>query len=151
MNLKHEFTNKIIFRRLILLMVFLSILLELIPTIFNFERYYGLSRFINQGLLSIYFDTKVELYLTAFMSFFSLTSIILIYFFIPIGKYFFLIFTILNFLTIMFGGDIINYGLLYPIQWLKNVTEAFIIYFIFWGPLKIFFKINKAYFQDNNL
>jgi len=151
MNLKHEFTNKIIFRRLILLMVFLSILLELIPTIFNFERYYGLSRFINQGLLSIYFDTKVELYLTAFMSFFSLTSIILIYFFIPIGKYFFLIFTILNFLTIMFGGDIINYGLLYPIQWLKNVTEAFIIYFIFWGPLKNFFKINKAFFQDNNL
>ena len=151
MNLKHEFTNKIIFRRLILLMVFLSILLELIPTIFNFERYYGLSRFINQGLLSIYFDTKVELYLTAFMSFFSLTSIILIYFFIPIGKYFFLIFTILNFLTIMFGGDIINYGLLYPIQWLKNVTEAFIIYFIFWGPLKNFCKINKAYFQDNNL
>ena len=151
MNLKHEFTNKIIFRRLILLMVFLSILLELIPTIFNFERYYGLSRFINQGLLSIYFDTKVELYLTAFMSFFSLTSIILIYFFIPIGKYFFLIFTILNFLTIMFGGDIINYGLLYPIQWLKNVTEAFIIYFSFWGPLKNFFKINKAYFQDNNL
>jgi len=151
MNLKHEFTNKIIFRRLILLMVFLSILLELIPTIFNFERYYGLSRFINQGLLSIYFDTKVELYLTAFMSFFSLTSIILIYFFIPIGKYFFLIFTILNFLTIMFGGDIINYGLLYPIQWLKNVTEAFIIYFIFGGPLKNFFKINKAYFQDNNL
>jgi hypothetical protein len=151
MNLKHEFTNKIIFRRLILLMVFLSILLELIPTIFNFERYYGLSRFINQGLLSIYFDTKVELYLTAFMSFFSLTSIILIYFFIPIGKYFFLIFTILNFLTIMFGGDIINYGLLYPIQWLKNVTEAFVIYFIFWGPLKNFFKINKAYFQDNNL
>ena len=151
MNLKHEFTNKIIFRRLILLMVFLSILLELIPTIFNFERYYGLSRFINQGLLSIYFDTKVELYLTAFMSFFSLTSIILIYFFIPIGKYFFLIFTILNFLTIMFGGDIINYGLLYPIQWLKNVTEAFIIYFIFWGPLKNFFKIKKAYFQDNNL
>jgi hypothetical protein len=151
MNLKHEFTNKIIFRRLILLMVFLSILLELIPTIFNFERYYGLSRFINQGLLSIYFDTKVELYLTAFMSFFSLTSIILIYFFIPIGKYFFLIFTIINFLTIMFGGDIINYGLLYPIQWLKNVTEAFVIYFIFWGPLKNFFKINKAYFQDNNL
>ena len=151
MNLKHEFTNKIIFRRLILVMVFLSILLELIPTIFNFERYYGLSRFINQGLLSIYFDTKVELYLTAFMSFFSLTSIILIYFFIPIGKYFFLIFTILNFLTIMFGGDIINYGLLYPIQWLKNVTEAFVIYFIFWGPLKNFFKINKAYFQDNNL
>ena len=151
MNLKREFTNKIIFRRLILLMVFLSILLELIPTIFNFERYYGLSRFINQGLLSIYFDTKVELYLTAFMSFFSLTSIILIYFFIPIGKYFFLIFTILNFLTIMFGGDIINYGLLYPIQWLKNVTEAFIIYFIFWGPLKNFFKINKAHFQDNNL
>src|SRR5210317_2347194 len=150
MNFNNAFTDKIIFRRTILLMVFLSILLELIPTIFDFERYYGLSRFINQGLLSIYLDNKLELYLTAIMSFFSLTSIILIYFFIPIGKYFFLIFTILNFLTIMFGGDIINYGLLYLIQWLKNVIEAFIIYFIFSGLAKNYFKINKTYTQDNN-
>ena len=94
MNFNNAFTDKIIFRRTILLMVFLSILLELIPTIFDFERYYGLSRFINQGLLSIYLDNKLELYLTAIMSFFSLTSIILIYFFVPIGKYFFLVFTI---------------------------------------------------------
>ena len=102
MNFNNAFTDKIIFRRTILLMVFLSILLELIPTIFDFESYYGLSRFINQGLLSVYLDNKLELYLTAIMSFFSLTSIILIYFFVPIGKYFFLVFTIFNFFTIMF-------------------------------------------------
>ena len=70
MNFNNGFTDKIIFRRTILLMVFLSILLELIPTIFHFERYYGLSRFINQGLLSIYLDDKLELYLTIIMSFF---------------------------------------------------------------------------------
>ena len=103
MNLKSDFSNKTTFRRIILIMVFLSILSQLIPTIFDFEKYYGLSRFINQGLLSIYLDNKLELYLTIFMSFFSLTSIILIYFFIPIGKYFFLIFLIFNFFTIMFG------------------------------------------------
>jgi hypothetical protein len=151
MNFNNAFTDKIIFRRTILLMAFLSILLELIPTIFDFERYYGLSRFINQGLLSIYLDNKLELYLTAIMSFFSLTSIILIYFFVPIGKYFFLVFTIFNFFTIMFGGDIINYGFLYPIQWLKNVTEALLIYFMFWGLAKNHFKISKTYTQDNNL
>ena len=139
MNLKSDFSNKITFRRIILIMVFLSILSQLIPTIFNFEKYYGLSRFINQGLLSIYLDNKLELYLTIFMSFFSLTSIILIYFFIPVGKYFFLIFTILNFFTIMFGGDVINYGFLYPIEWLKNVIEALLIYFMFLGPVKNYF------------
>ena len=145
MNLKSDFSNKTTFRRIILIMVFLSILLQLIPTIFNFEKYYGLSRFINQGLLSIYLDNKLELYLTIFMSFFSLTSIILIYFFIPIGKYFFLIFTIFNFFTVMFGGDIINYGFLYPIEWLKNVTEALLLYFMFWGAVKKHFQIRKTY------
>ena len=145
MNLNSDFSNKAIFRRIILIMVFLSILSQLIPTIFNFEKYYGLSRFINQGLLSIYLDNKLELYLTIFMSFFSLTSIILIYFFIPIGKYFFLIFTIFNFFTIIFGGDFINYGFLYPIEWLKNVTEALLIYFMFWGPAKNHFQIRKTY------
>ena len=145
MNLNSDFSNKTIFRRIILIMVFLSILSQLIPTIFNFEKYYGLSRFINQGLLSIYLDNKLELYLTIFMSFFSLTSIILIYFFIPIGKYFFLIFTIFNFFTIMFGGDVINYGILYPIEWLKNVTEALLIYFMFWGAAKNHFQIRKTY------
>jgi hypothetical protein len=145
MNLNSDFSNKAIFRRIILIMVFLSILSQLIPTIFNFEKYYGLSRFINQGLLSIYLDNKLELYLTIFMSFFSLTSIILIYFFIPIGKYFFLIFTIFNFFTIIFGGDVINYGFLYPIEWLKNVTEALLIYFMFWGPAKNHFQIRKTY------
>ena len=145
MNLNSDFSNKTTFRRIILIMVFLSILSQLIPTIFNFEKYYGLSRFINQGLLSIYLDNKLELYLTIFMSFFSLTSIILIYFFIPLGKYFFLIFTIFNFFTIIFGGDVINYGFLYPIEWLKNVTEALLIYFMFLGPAKNHFQIRKTY------
>ena len=81
MNINRDLSNKTTFRRIILTLVFLSILSQLIPTIFNFEKYYGLSRFINQGLLSIYLDNKLELYLTIFMSFFSFTSIILIYFF----------------------------------------------------------------------
>ena len=45
--------NKLVFRRLILLLVFLSILTTLIPTLFNFEKYYGLSRFIDQGFIEI--------------------------------------------------------------------------------------------------
>ena len=45
----------------------------------------------------------------------------------------------------MFGGDIINYGFLYPIEWLKNVTEALLIYFMFLGPAKNHFQIRKTY------
>ena len=132
--------NKLVFKRLILLLIFMSILLTLIPILFNFEKYYGLSRFINQGFVEIYLSNRLELYLTMFMSFFSLTSIFLIYFFVPIGKFFFLIYMILNFIIIMISGDIIYYGILFPINWIKNVCEALILYFMFFGPYKKYFE-----------
>ena len=136
-------TNKIFFRRIILLMVFTVILIGLIPTIFDFEKYYGISRFINPGYTSVLLEGKFELYATIFMSFFSLISLILIYFFIPIGKYFFLIYFCINVFLIMLGGDIINYGFLYPLQWLKNVTEALLLYQMFIGANKENFRIRK--------
>ena len=136
-------TNKIFFRRIILLMVFTVILTGLIPSIFDFEKYYGISRFINPGYTSVLLEGKFELYATIFMSFFSLISLILIYFFIPIGKYFFLIYFCTNVFLIMLGGDIINYGFLYPLEWLKNVTEALLLYQMFIGANKENFRIRK--------
>ena len=135
--------NKLIFRRIILLMVFTVILTVLIPSIFDFEKYYGISRFINPGYTSVLLDGKFEFYATIFMSFFSLFSLILIYLFVPIGKYFFLTYFSLNFFLIMFGGDIINYGFLYPLEWLKNVTEALLLYQMFLGR-------NKENFRKKN-
>ncbi len=128
--------NKLFFRKIILLMVFTVILTGLIPSIFDFEKYYGISRFINPGYTSILLDGKFEFYAKIFMSIFSLISLILIYFFVPIGKYFFLTYVSLNFFLIMFGGDIINYGFLYPLEWLKNVTEAILLYQMFLGGNK---------------
>ena len=135
--------NKIFFRRIILLLVFTVILTGLIPNIFDFEKYYGIGRFINPGYTSVLLEGKFEIYAAIFMSFFSLISLILIYFFIPIGKYFFLIYFCTNFFLIMFGGDIINYGILYPIEWLKNVTEALLLYLMFFGANKENFQIRK--------
>ena len=136
-------TNKIFFRKIILLMVFTVILTGLIPSVFDFEKYYGISRFINPGYTSVLLEGKFELYATIFMSFFSLISLILIYFFIPIGKYFFLIYFCTNIFLIMFGGDIINYGFLYPLEWIKNVTEALLLYQMFLGANKENFRIRK--------
>ena len=136
-------TNKIFFRKIILLMVFTVILTGLIPSVFDFEKYYGISRFINPGYTSVLLEDKFELYATIFMSFFSLISLILIYFFIPIGKYFFLIYFCMNIFLIMLGGDIINYGFLYPLEWLKNVTEALLLYQMFLGANKENFRIRK--------
>ena len=136
-------TNKIFFRKIILLMVFTVILTGLIPSVFDFEKYYGISRFINPGYTSVLLEGKFELYATIFMSFFSLISLILIYFFIPIGKYFFLIYFCTNIFLIMLGGDIINYGFLYPLEWLKNVTEALLLYQMFIGANKENFRIRK--------
>ena len=128
--------DKSIFRRLILLMVFVSILTVLIPNIFNFEKYYGLSRFIDQGYIGLFLNNKLEFFLTLFMSFLSLTSFILIYFFVSIGRFCFLIYMILNVLIIILGGDNINYGILYPLDWIKNITEASLIYLMFIGNFK---------------
>ena len=136
-------TNKIFFRKIILLMVFTVILTGLIPSVFDFEKYYGSSRFINPGYTSVLLERKFELYATIFMSFFSLISLILIYFFIPIGKYFFLIYFCTNIFLIMLGGDIINYGFLYPLEWFKNVTEALLLYQMFLGANKEHFRIRK--------
>ena len=136
-------TNKIFFRKIILLMVFTLILTGLIPSVFDFEKYYGISRFINPGYTSVLLEGKFELYATIFMSFFSLISLILIYFFIPIGKYFFLIYFCTNIFLIMLGGDIINYGFLYPLEWFKNVTEALLLYQMFLGANKENFRIRK--------
>ena len=135
--------NKIFFRKIILLMVFTVILTGIIPSVFDFEKYYGISRFINPGYTSVLLEGKFELYATIFMSFFSLISLILIYFFIPIGKYFFLIYCCTNIFLIMLGGDIINYGFLYPLEWLKNVTEALLLYQMFIGANKENFRIKK--------
>jgi hypothetical protein len=128
--------DKLILRRLILLMVFVSILSVLIPNIFNFEKYYGLSRFIDQGYIGLFLNNKLEFFLTLFMSFLSLTSFILIYFFVSIGRFCFLIYMILNVLIIILGGDNINYGILYPLDWIKNITEASLIYLMFFGNFK---------------
>ena len=143
MNNEKVETNKIFFRRIILLMVFTVILTGLIPSVFDFEKYYGISRFINPGYTSVLLEGKFELYATIFMSFFSLISLILIYFFIPIGKYFFLIYFCTNIFLIMLSGDIINYGFLYPLEWIKNVTEALLLYQMFLGANKENFRIRK--------
>ena len=57
--------------------------------------------------------------------------------------YFFLIYFCVNFFLIMIGGDIINYGFLYPLEWLKNVTEALLLYQMFLGG-------NKENFRKKN-
>ena len=43
----------------------------------------------------------------------------------------------------MLGGDIINYGFLYPLEWLKNVTEGLLLYQMFFGANKEHFQIRK--------
>ena len=50
--------NKIFFRKIILLMVFTVILTGLIPSVFDFEKYYGISRFINPGYTSVLLEGK---------------------------------------------------------------------------------------------
>ncbi|MDC1260565.1 hypothetical protein N8014_03200 [Pseudomonadota bacterium] len=139
--------DKLFFRRLIILVLFLSLLNLSIPHIFNFEQYYGLSRFVDQGLLSFYLNEKVDLYLSLPMSILSLISFILIYLFKPIGRLLYLINLILNLIIIMFSGDVIEYGLLYPLGWFTNALEALTIYIMYFGAIKEEFNMKN---KDTN-
>ena len=140
---KNDEMNKLRFRRLILLMIFMSLLSGFIPTIFSFEKYYGLSRFIDQGYIVAYLGLNLSCILRYFVFFFinKLNSYL---FFCINGKYFFLLYLLINFVLLMFGGDIINYGVLYPIEWVKNVIEAYLIYLMFFGANKKDFQIRKS-------
>ena len=139
--------DKLFFRRLIILVLFLSLLNLFIPHIFNFEQYYGLRRFVDQGLLSFYLNEKVDLYLSLPMSILSLISFVLIYLFKPIGRLLYLINLILNLIIIMFSGDVIEYGLLYPLRWFTNALEALTIYIMYFGAIKEEFNMKN---KDTN-
>ena len=58
-------------------------------------------------------------------------------------NYFFLIYLIFNFIIIVLGGDEINYGYLYPFEWFKNVLEALLLYWMFFGNVKEYFHFKK--------
>jgi hypothetical protein len=67
----------------------------------------------------------------------------LIYLFKPIGRLLYLVNLILNLIIIMFSGDIIEYGLLYPLGWLTNALEALTIYLMYFGAIKEEFNIKN--------
>ena len=138
---------KLWFRRLIVLAILFSTLQYSIPIIFNFEQYYGLRRFVDQGLITFLLDNEIQLTIAFLIIIFSIISYLMVYLFKPIGRLLYLINLILNLIIIMFSGDVIEYGLLYPLGWFTNALEALTIYIMYFGAIKEEFNMKN---KDTN-
>ena len=136
--------DKLFFRRLIILVLFLSLLNLFIPHIFNFEQYYGLRRFVDQGLITFLLDNEIQLTIAFLIIIFSIISYLMVYLFKPIGKILYTINLVITLLINMFSGDIIEYGILYPLDWLAKISEALILYLMYFGEIKREFIIKKS-------
>jgi hypothetical protein len=134
---------KLWFRRLIVLAILFSTLKYSIPVFFNFEQYYGLRRFVNQGLITFLLDDEIQLTITFSIIIFSIISYVMVYLFKPIGKIFYTINLVISFLINMFSGDVIEYGILYPLDWLATISEALILYLMYFGEVKREFILQK--------
>ena len=67
----------------------------------------------------------------------------MIYLFKPIGKIFYTINLVITLLINMFSGDIIEYGILYPLDWLTKISEGLILYLMYFGEVKREFILQK--------
>tara|TARA_B110000858_G_C17601618_1_gene380345 strand:- start:110 stop:589 length:480 start_codon:yes stop_codon:yes gene_type:complete len=141
---------KLWFRRLIVLAILFSTLQYSIPIIFNFEQYYGLRRFIDQGLITFLLDNEIQLTIAFLIIIFSIISYLMVYLFKPIGKILYTINLVITLLINMFSGDIIEYGILYPLDWLAKISEALILYLMYFGEIKREFIIKKKLPNKHN-
>ena len=141
---------KLWFRRLIVLAILFSTLQYSIPIIFNFEQYHGLRRFIDQGLITFLLDNEIQLSIAFLIIIFSIISYLMVYLFKPIGKILYTINLVITLLIYMFSGDIIEYGILYPLDWLAKISEALILYLMYFGEIKREFIIKKKLPNKHN-
>ena len=124
------------FRALLIISVWfplIGIIAEFLPALNNYET---LEEQLNQGFLFNSLDIYVFATLFSLVGICYVVSVILLYLFKPIGRLLYAVSLILFLIIIMFAGDNIQYSLLYPLEYLGSFLEIFIVYVIYFTPLK---------------
>ena len=129
-----------VFKKIILLSVvvtFGGIASEYLP----FLSDYGVLREqLHQGYISkVIGHGIVEISIMVILLLTYLISLILLYFFKPIGRPIYLVTFLLTIVYLMTAGDIIQYSILYPLDILGSFLEIFILYLIYFTKLKMEF------------
>ena len=130
------------FRAILLISVWfplIGIIAEFLPVFNNYET---LEEQLNQGFLFNSLDIYVFTTLFSLVGICYVASVILLYLFKPIGRLLYAVSLFLFLIIIMFAGDNIQYSLLYPLEYLGSFLEIFIVYVIYFTPLRE--EFNKA-------
>ena len=124
------------FRPILLLSVcfpLIGIIAEFLPVLNNYEI---LEEQLNQGFLFNSLNIYVFATLFSLVGICYIASIILLYMIKPIGRLLYVVSLFLFLIIIMFAGDNIEYSLLYPFEYLGSFLEIFIVYIIYFTPLR---------------
>jgi len=124
------------FRAILLISVWfplIGIIAEFLPAFNNYEI---LEEQLNQGFLFNSLNIYVFATLFSLVGICYIASIILLYMIKPIGRLLYVVSLFLFLIIIMFAGDNIEYSLLYPFEYLGSFLEIFIVYIIYFTPLR---------------
>ena len=124
------------FKLIILATILISLVgfvAEYLPFFTNYEN---LEEQLNQGLIFEALNPNMIMIIVIIPLLINLTGLILLYLFNPIGRLLYTISIFLTLIIVMFSGDSIEYSLLYPFEYVGSFLEIFIVYLVYFTPLK---------------
>ena len=124
------------FKLIVLAMVLISLIgfvAEYLPFFTNYEN---LEEQLNQGLIFETLNPNMIMLVIIIPLLINLTGLILLYLFNPIGRLLYTISILLILIIVMLSGDSIEYSLLYTFEYVGSFLEIFIVYLVYFTPLK---------------
>jgi hypothetical protein len=124
------------FKLIILATVLISLIgfvAEYLPFFTNYEN---LEEQLNQGLIFETLNPNMIMLVIVIPLLINLTGLILLYLFNPIGRLLYTISIFLILIIVMLSGDSIEHSLLYPFEYVGSFLEVFIVYLVYFTPLK---------------
>ena len=124
------------FKLIILATVLISLVgfvAEYLPFFTNYEN---LEEQLNQGLIFEALNSNMIMIIVVIPLLINFTGLILLYLFKAIGRSLYTVSLFLILIITMFSGDYIEYSALYPFEYVGSFLEIFIVYLVYFTPLK---------------
>jgi hypothetical protein len=124
------------FKKIILLLIGINILTLGMEYSSIFSNYEILEEQLHQGYLHYLVSFEMLFAIFCLLFIIHLASLFLLLWSKPSGRLIYLISFIAMLFVLMLNGDFIQYSLLYPLEILASFLEIFILYLIYFTPLK---------------
>jgi len=124
------------FKLIILATLLISLVGFVVEYLSFFTNYENLEEQLDQGLIFEALNPNMIILVIIIPLLINLSGLMLLYLFNPIGRLLYTISIFLTLIIVMFSGDSIEYSLLYPFEYVGSFLEIFIVYLVYFTPLK---------------